>query len=135
MLLIVGLDMMYICGFLRFLMIIVMYVEYVFDSEIFCLFLGCFYFYLFFLIYIYVIDFFIFILKSFFLCIFFVDKVKKVIIILIIYVILLLLFIGNYFFENIYKSMFNVRCLWIWLYIEVLLWSFFFWGFVIFCYW
>lgn len=128
-----GLDTMYTRGLLRLLMIIVMHVEYVSDSETLCLFSGCFYSYLFSLIYIYVIDSPTFILKSPLLCIFFADKAKKAIITLIIHVTLLLLLTGNYLSEN--KSMFNVRCLWIWLYIEALLWSPFSRGFAISCYW
>lgn len=98
-----GLDTMYTRGLL---MIIVMHVEYVSDSETLCLFSGCFS-YLFSLIYIYVIDSPTFILKSPLLCIFFADKAKKAIITLIIHVTLLLLLTGNYLSENIYKSMFN----------------------------
>lgn len=127
-----GLDTMYTRGLL---MIIVMHVEYVSDSEALCLFSGCFFSYLFSLIYIYVIDSPTFILKSPLLCIFFADKAKKAIITLIIHVTLLLLLTGNYLSENIYKSMFNVRCLWIWLYTEALLWSPFSRGFAISCYW
>lgn len=124
-----GLDTMYTRGLL---MIIVMHVEYVSDSETLCLFSGCFS-YLFSLIYIYVIDSPTFILKSPLLCIFFADKAKKAIITLIIHVTLLLLLTGNCLSEN--KSMFNVRCLWIWLYTEALLWSPFSRGFAISCYW
>lgn len=87
------------------LMIIVMNVEYVSDCVALCLFSGCFS-YLFSLIYFYDIDSPTF--KSPLLCIFFADKA---IITLMIHVTLLLLLTGNYLSENIYKSMFNVRCL------------------------
>lgn len=96
-----------------------------------CLFSGWFFSYLFSLIYFYDIDSPTF--KSPLLCIFFADKAKKAIITLIIHVTLLLLLTGNYLSEN--KSMFNVRCLWIWLYTEALLWSPFSRGFAISCYW
>lgn len=122
-----GLDTMYTRGLL---MIIVMNVEYVSDCVALCLFSGCFS-YLFSLIYFYDIDSPTF--KSPLLCIFFADKAKKAIITLIIHVTLLLLLTGNYLSEN--KSMFNVRCLWIWLYTEALLWSPFSRGFAISCYW
>lgn len=71
-------------------------------------------------------------LKVLFYTYFFADKAKKAIITLI-HVTLLLLLTGNYLSEN--KSMFNVRCLWIWLYTEALLWSPFSRGFAISCYW
>lgn len=123
-----GLDTMYTRGLL---MIIVMNVEYVSDCVALCLFSGWFFSYLFSLIYFYDIDSPTF--KSPLLCIFFADKAKKAIITLIIHVTLLLLLTGNYLSEN--KSMFNVRCLWIWLYIEALLWSPFSRGFALSCYW
>lgn len=122
-----GLDTMYTRGLL---MIIVMNVEYVSDCVALCLFSGCFS-YLFSLIYFYDIDSPTF--KSPLLCIFLADKAKKAIITFIIHVTLLLLLTGNYLSEN--KSMFNVRCLWIWLYMEALLWSPFSRGFAISCYW